>query len=55
MYVNTNPGRGEGPRVGVLLVVAAAAVVAVQSQAWAGAVGTAVALYSVLTTGNRRN
>lgn len=54
-YVNTNPGGGDGSRFPVLLVVAAVAAVAAQSEAWASAVGTAVALYSVLTTGNRRN
>lgn len=56
-YVNTNPGGGAGPRLSVLLLVTVAAVAAAQSEAWAGAVGTAVALYSVLTIGSqdRRN
>jgi hypothetical protein len=54
-HVNTNPDEGDGPRLSVLLVVAAAAAVAAQSEAWATSVGTAVALYSVLTTGSRRN
>lgn len=34
-YVNTHPGGGAGPRLSVLLVVAAAAVAAAQSEAWA--------------------
>ena len=53
--MNTNPGGGDGPCLSVLLVVAAAAAVAVQSEAWASAVGTAVTLYSVLTADSRRN
>ncbi|MEV7512683.1 hypothetical protein AB0O57_32465 [Streptomyces sp. NPDC091201] len=55
--MNTNPSGGGVPRLSVLLLVAAAAVAAAQSQAWASALGTAVALYSVLTVGNqdRRN
>lgn len=56
-YVNTNPGGGASPRLSVLLLVTVAAVAAAQSEAWASAVGTAVALYSVLTIGSqdRRN
>lgn len=56
-YVNTNPGGGADPRLSVLLLVTVAAVAAAQSEAWASAVGTAVALYSVLTIGSqdRRN
>ncbi|MEV0695075.1 hypothetical protein [Streptomyces sp. NPDC050388] len=55
--MNTNPDGGAGPRLSVLLLVTVAAVAAAQSEAWASAVGTAVALYSVLTIGSqdRRN
>lgn len=58
--MNTNlpaPGGGDSPRLSVLLLVAAVAVIAAQSEAWASASGTAVALYSVLTVGSqdRRN
>lgn len=42
------PGGGS-PRLSVLLLAAAAGVTAAQSQAWASALGTALALYSVLT------
>ncbi|MDX3370134.1 hypothetical protein PV387_29605 [Streptomyces sp. ME02-6987-2C] len=42
------PGGGS-PRLSVLLLAAAAGVTAAQSEAWASALGTALALYSVLT------
>ncbi|MEW5627228.1 hypothetical protein AB1388_11745 [Streptomyces hydrogenans] len=55
--MNTNPGGGTHPRLSVLLLVTVAAATAAQSEAWANAVGTAVALYSVLAIGSqdRRN
>lgn len=37
----------------VLLLVAVAGVVAAQSQAWASALGTATAVYTVLSTANQ--
>ncbi|MER5870540.1 hypothetical protein [Streptomyces sp. NPDC002044] len=44
------------PPLAALLLAAGAAAAAAQSEAWAGALGTAVAVYSVLVTGNdRRN
>lgn len=56
-YVNITPGRGADSRLSVLFLVTVTAVAASQSQAWANAVGTAVALHSVLTLGSqdRRN
>ncbi|MEU1127059.1 hypothetical protein ABZ371_26615 [Streptomyces sp. NPDC005899] len=55
--MNTNVDGGAGPRLSMLLLVTVAAVAAAQSEAWASAIGTAVALYSVLTVGSqdRRN
>ncbi|MFJ3176315.1 hypothetical protein ACIPJK_36870 [Streptomyces roseus] len=55
--MNITPGGGAGPRLSVLPLVAAAAVAAALSEAWASAVGTAVTLYSVLTINSqdRRN
>ncbi|WP_328966190.1 hypothetical protein [Streptomyces virginiae] len=57
--MNTNQPAPEGggtPFLPALLLTAAAAVAAAHSDAWAGAVGTAAAVYSVLITGNdRRN
>ncbi|MER5417251.1 hypothetical protein [Streptomyces virginiae] len=51
--MNITPDGGTGPRPTALLLVAAAAVAAAQSEAWASAVGTAVTLYSVLTIGSQ--
>ncbi|CAM5715668.1 hypothetical protein SALBM135S_01252 [Streptomyces alboniger] len=54
-HVNSNStGRDRG-RIRVLLVMAASAAVAMQSEAWASAVGTAVTFYAVLTTDSQRN
>ncbi|MET8661429.1 hypothetical protein ACIQ1S_15120 [Streptomyces griseus] len=55
--MNTNLPSPGGPRLSVLLLVAAAGVTASQSEAWASALGTALTLYSVLTVGSqdRRN
>ncbi|MEU3670803.1 hypothetical protein [Streptomyces virginiae] len=57
--MNTNqhaPESGGTPSLPALLLVAAAAIAAAHSDAWAGAVGTAAAVYSVLVTSNdRRN
>lgn len=54
--MNTNPPTpdgGDSSRLSVLLLVAAAAVTAAQSEAWASALGTALTLYSVLTVGSQ--
>ena len=51
--MNSNPlapWGGEGHRLVALLLVAAAGVMAAQSQAWASALGTAAAVYAVLST-----
>lgn len=55
--MNTNTGGDAGPRPSMLLLMTVAAVAAAQSEAWASAIGTAVALYSVLPIGSqdRRN
>lgn len=57
--MNTNqlaPDGGGTPPLLALLLAAAAAIAAAHSEAWAGAVGTAAAVYSVLITGkDRRN
>lgn len=52
-----DPGGAEGSRLPVLLLVAAITILAVQSEAWASAMGTAVTLYTVLTSdsNNRRS
>ncbi|MDW8478316.1 hypothetical protein R3L02_41955 [Streptomyces scabiei] len=58
MNVNPlTPGGGDSPRLPLLLLVAAAAVLSAQSEAWASALGTAAAVYTVLATGdqNRRS
>jgi hypothetical protein len=49
------PGPGDSPGLLVLLVVAATAVMAAQSQAWASAVATAAAVYGVLTESQDRS
>jgi len=46
---------GDSPGVLVLMVVAATAVMAAQSQAWASAVATAAAVYGVLTENQDRS
>ncbi|WP_156725790.1 hypothetical protein [Streptomyces apocyni] len=52
--MNSNPFApgGEGHRLVVLLLVAVTGVVAAQNQAWASALGTAAAVYAVMSTGN---
>ncbi|MFE9769450.1 hypothetical protein ACFYPC_33860 [Streptomyces sp. NPDC005808] len=47
------PGGGDRPSLPELLLVAAAAVLSAQSQAWASALGTAAAVYAVIVTGNQ--
>ncbi|MEU9480768.1 hypothetical protein [Streptomyces sp. NPDC048191] len=47
------PGGGDRPPLPVLLLVVAAAVLAAQSEAWASALGTAAAVYTVLAGGNQ--
>ncbi|WP_405533832.1 hypothetical protein OG592_44480 (plasmid) [Streptomyces avidinii] len=51
------PTGGGSQPLPLLLLVAAAAVTAAQSEAWTSAIGTAVTLYSVLATSDqdRRN
>ncbi|WP_328373652.1 hypothetical protein OG800_50690 (plasmid) [Streptomyces sp. NBC_00445] len=49
------PGPGNSPGLLVLLVVAATAVMAAQSQAWASAVATAAAVYGVITENRDRS
>lgn len=48
-------GPGDRPGLVVLLVVVATAVMAAQSQAWASAVATAAAVYSVVTETQNRS
>ncbi|WP_445282597.1 hypothetical protein [Streptomyces sp. DSM 118148] len=47
------PGGDDRPPLPVLLLVAAAAALAAQSEAWASALGTAAAVYTVLASGNQ--
>lgn len=47
------PGGGDRPPLPVLLLVVAAAALAAQSEAWASALGTAAAVYTVLAGGNQ--
>jgi hypothetical protein len=47
------PGRGASPHLTALLLTAAAAVLSAQSEAWASALGTAAAVYTVIVAGNR--
>ncbi|MFF8279639.1 hypothetical protein ACF05T_26580 [Streptomyces lateritius] len=47
------PGGGDRPHLIVLLFVAVAGVVAAQSEAWASALGTASAVYTVMSTSNQ--
>ncbi|MGW6821434.1 hypothetical protein [Streptomyces sp. NPDC055005] len=51
------PDGGDTTSLPALLLAAAVAVLAAQSEAWASALGTATAVYSVIVTGNqdRRN
>ncbi|MGP3632656.1 hypothetical protein ACTU45_04650 [Streptomyces sp. 24-1644] len=50
------PEGGGAPTLLALLLAVAAAIAAAHSEAWAGAVGTAAAVYSVHITGkDRRN
>ncbi|MFF4234057.1 hypothetical protein [Streptomyces sp. NPDC001820] len=51
------PGGGDHPRLPVLLLVAAIAVTAAQSESWASAVGAAAAVYSAIvgSSQNRGN
>ncbi|MFC5148932.1 hypothetical protein [Streptomyces aureoversilis] len=46
------PGGGGSPLPALLLVVVAA-VLSAQSEAWASALGTAAAVYTVIVTGNQ--
>ncbi|ROQ26022.1 hypothetical protein EDD98_5605 [Streptomyces sp. PanSC19] len=53
--MNSNPltpRKGGGQRLVVLLLTIAGGGIAAQSQAWASALGTAAALYTVMSTGN---
>ncbi|MEU9370732.1 hypothetical protein AB0D71_39995 [Streptomyces avermitilis] len=54
MNVNPPPPRSDGPYLTELILAFSAAAPA-HSQAWASALGTAVAVYTVLRTGNRDN
>jgi hypothetical protein len=47
------PGGGDSPCLPALFLVVAAAVLSAQSEAWASALGTAAAVYTVITTDNR--
>ncbi|MFG3208078.1 hypothetical protein [Streptomyces sp. NPDC048192] len=47
------PEGGDRPPLAGLLLVVAAAVLAARSQAWASALGTAAAIYTVLAGGNQ--
>ncbi|MFC8360840.1 hypothetical protein ACFUIY_13310 [Streptomyces griseorubiginosus] len=47
------PGGGDRPPLLVLLLVVAAAALSAQSEAWASALGTAAAVYTVLAGGNQ--
>ncbi|MEV2198273.1 hypothetical protein AB0I02_45950 [Streptomyces phaeochromogenes] len=47
------PGGGDSPRLPELLLVVAAAVLSAQSEAWASALGTAAAFYTVIVAGNQ--
>jgi hypothetical protein len=49
------PGPGNSPGLLLMLIVAATAVMAAQSQAWASAVATAAAVYSVITENQDRS
>lgn len=54
MNVNPlTPGGGDSPRLPALLLAVAAAVLSAQSEAWASALGTAAAIYTVIATSNR--
>ncbi|MFF1263865.1 hypothetical protein ACFVZT_44595 [Streptomyces sp. NPDC058321] len=56
MNVNSfTPGWGSGPCLPDLVLAVAAAALAAHSQAWASALGTAVAVYTLLSTANRDN
>ncbi|WP_327342769.1 hypothetical protein [Streptomyces europaeiscabiei] len=48
-----DPCSGDGPRLPVLLLAVAVGLAAAQSQAWASALGTATAVYSVLAGGSQ--
>lgn len=53
--MNSNPFTPHpkgGDRVLVLLLAVAACIAAAQSQAWASALGTAAAVYTVMSTGD---
>ncbi|MEV5950401.1 hypothetical protein [Streptomyces sp. NPDC051993] len=47
------PGGGDRPPLPVLLLVVAAAVLSARSEAWASALGTAAAIYTVLVGDNQ--
>ncbi|MFF2431613.1 hypothetical protein [Streptomyces mirabilis] len=47
------PGRGDSPRLPEVLLVVAVAALSAYSQAWASALGTAAAVYTVIATCNR--
>ncbi|MEV6133061.1 hypothetical protein AB0M05_40785 [Streptomyces violaceusniger] len=47
------PGGDDDPRLPIALLVAAVAAAAAVSEAWASGVGTAVAVYAVLTASSR--
>ncbi|MGW1615655.1 hypothetical protein ACWCQZ_40650 [Streptomyces sp. NPDC002285] len=49
------PGPGDNPGLVALLLVTATAVIAAQSQAWASAVATAAAVYSIITENQDRS